>query len=245
METLINLGYYVSSIGFLVATVLTFKAVYKTTQSGLKTVLMYLFIGTGIFFAITVFQKLAEAGFYNIPDESVDVWWHIMFYMAMFSYYFGFKALAGLANAESGTTTAVDTNTTAGKTWGIISLVLLAIVFIIPNFVEPLVDSYLSSRLAELGAHHFLAFAMAGVVGAYLFSAKIFLGQLGRAIAVPMLIAVWALCLQHFWELLTESWKVFEVTSDKIEGVEKIFLTISAGCVIYAVLRLKKFAPAA
>ncbi len=241
IETLITLGYYISSIGFLIATWVTFDAVRKSPASGLKTVLTYLFIGTATFFIITIFQKLAMYGFYAIADGSVDIWWHIMFYIAMISFYLGFKNLAGLGSTEGG---ATNVSTSAGKTWGIISAILLAIVFVIPNWAEPYINAYEASRLAELGAHHFLAFVMAGIVGAYIFSAKIFLGQIGRAIAGPMIIAIWALCLQHFWELLTESWAVIELTSDKIEGVEKIFLTISAVCIIYASLRLKAFAKA-
>jgi hypothetical protein len=240
IETLITIGYYVSSIGFLVAAIVTWNAARSASQSGLKTVLNYLFIGTGIFFVITVFQKLG-GGFWGISDESMDVWWHVMFYMAMISFYFGFKALARLGSADATASVSGDT----GKTWGIISLVLLVIIFIIPGWAEPTLLAYDSSRLAELGAHHFLAFALAGVVGAYLFSAKLFLGQIGRAIASPMIIAIWALSVQHLWELLTESWAVFEITSDKIEGVEKIFLVICAVCITFAALRLKSLARAA
>ncbi|MES2315416.1 MAG: hypothetical protein V4486_01635 [Patescibacteria group bacterium] len=239
-DTLISLGYYVSSIGFLIASLVTFNAMRKSSQSGLKTVLTYLFIGTGTFFFITIFQKMAASGVYSISDESPDIWWHLMFYMAMFSYYIGFKKLAGLASADASTPVAAN----AGKTWGIISAVLLVIIFIIPNYAESWVNMYTSSRLGELGLHHFIAFIFAGIVGAYVFSAKIFLGQIGRAIASPMIIAVWAVALQHLWELLNESWKVIIVTPQVGEGVEKIFLTIAAICVIFAALRLKAFAKA-
>ena len=235
IETLITLGYWISSIGFLVASLVTFDAMRKSSASGLKTVLSYLFIGTGTFFIITIFQKLG-GDFFGIGDESMDVWWHIMFYLAMASFYLGFKALAALGTSEN---TNVAANTVASKTWGIFCLLVLLVVFIIPSRADSLVMTYLGSRLGELGAHHFLSFVSAGVVGAYLLSAKIFLGQVGKAIASPMIIAIWALSIQHFWELLTESWKVIALTSDKIEGVEKLFLTIAAVSVIYAATRLK------
>ncbi len=243
LEILVSLGYYVSSVSFLIATYVTFDAFRKAPQSGLKTVLSYLFIGTGTFFAITVFQKLVMSGLYGIAEESPDVWWHVLFYLAMVSYYFGFKSLASLGNTEnSDINNAVATN--RSKLWGYFSLALLAIVFAVPSFVDSFVSMYTSSRLAELGAHHFLAFAIAGVVGAYLFSAKLFLGQIGKAIASPMIFAIWALAIQHFWELLFESWKVVNVTAEVGEGIEKIFLTIASVCVILAALRLKSFAKA-
>jgi hypothetical protein len=237
LDIYITLGYYISSLGFLIATVLTFKAFSESSQSGLKNVLMYLSIGTGTFFIITIFQKLAQSGVYSISDESPDIWWHVMFYMAMISFYFAFKTLAKLGGTDANT----PVNSNAGKVWGIICAVLLVVIFIIPNWAESIVQMYTSSRLAELGLHHFIAFALAGVVGAYVFSAKIFLGQIGRAISSPMIIAIWALAGQHFWELLVESWKVIDVTSATGEGVEKIFLIIAAICIISASMRLKAF----
>ncbi len=240
IETLISLGYYVSSLAFLIATVLAGGAAGKFGKSALGSVFSYLFIGTGIFFVITVFQKLG-ADFFGIADESVDIWWHLMFYLALLSYYFGFKALVGLASGEaSGQGGFIG----AEKKWGVFSLIVLVVIFLIPRYAEGVVQAYLASPLAQLGLHHFLAFILAGVVGSYLASIKKNIGQIGRAIADPLIVAVWALAVQHFWELLVESWKVIGVTTETGEGVEKIFLTIAGLCVVYAVVRLKSFAKA-
>ena len=240
IETLFSLGYYVSTIGFLIATVVTFNAMRACSQSGLKTVLNYLFIGTGTFFVITVFQKMSSAGIFGISAESTDVWWHIMFYVAMISFYIGFRALARLGSADQ--TTAVSTS--SGMVWGIITLVVLVTAFVFASSSEPVMQAYESSQLGALGAHHFVAFVLAGVVGAYLFSASLFLGQIGRAVASPMIIAIWAFAGQHLWELLTESLNVIIVTSETIEGVEKIFLIIAAVCITVAALRLKSLSRA-
>lgn len=237
IETLISIGYYVSSIGFLIATVITFNAARAAGASGLKTVLNYLCIGTATFFVITIFQKFSEAGVLAISAESTDIWWHLMFYTAMISFYIGFKALARLGSAEGTSTPSTDT----GMVWGVITLVVMVTAFVFASSSESVMQSYESSRLGALGLHHFIAFALAGVVGAYLFSAKLFLGQIGRAIASPMILAIWALAAQHFWELLTESLEVISATSEVIEGVEKIFLIIAALCVIVAARRLKSF----
>ena len=235
METLFSIGYYISTIGFLIAMVVTFNAARSCSQSGLKTVLNYLFIGTATFFVITVFQKMAASGVFGISAESTDVWWHIMFYVAMISFYIGFKALARLGSADQ--TTVVSTS--SGMVWGTVTLIVLVTAFVFAGTLEPTMLTYDSSRLGTLGAHHFLAFALAGVVGAYLFSAKLFLGQIGRAIAGPMIIAMWALAAQHLWELLTESLNVIVATSETIEGVERIFLIIAAISIVVVSLRLK------
>lgn len=240
IETLISLGYYVSTIGFLVAAVITFNAARSSGQSGLKTVLNYLFIGTGTFFVITIFQKMSEAGVIAISAETTDLWWHLMFYLAMISLYIGFKTLARLGSADQSAAVSTD----SGMVWGTITLIVLVTAFVFAGSSESFMQAYDSSRLGQLGAHHFVAFALAGIVGAYLFSASLFLGQVGRAIASPMIIAIWALAAQHLWELLTESLAVITVTSEVIEGVERIFLIIAAVCITIAALRLKSLSKA-
>lgn len=239
MEILFTIGYWLSSLGYLVASVVTMLAVRKFGKSALGSIFSYLFIGTGIFFVITVFQTLGE-DFFRISHESVDIWWHIMFYMALIFYYFGLRFLVGLGSTETDANQGVKIG--AEKTWGILALILLAIIFIVPSWVEPVITTYESSPLGQLGLHHFLAFILSGVVGSYLFSAKKNLGQIGRAIANPMVIAIWALSIQHLWELLTESWKVIVVSGDTIEGIERFFLVVSAIGIAYAAWRLKSFA---
>lgn len=239
METLIDAGYYVSSIGFLVATIAIFVAVRKFGKSSLGSIFYYLFVGTWIFFIITVFQKLG-GGFFGVEAESMDVWWHIMFYMAFFFYYQSFRLLnnLGSSDAESSQVAKIGSE----KKWGFVALLILVVVFIIPSSVDGIVIAYDSSPLGQLGLHHFLSFLLAGVVGSYLFSAKKNLGQIGKAIANPMIMAMWAFAAQHFWELLFESWNVVVVTSEVGEGIERIFLIISAIGVTYAAWRLNSFA---
>ena len=161
-----------------------------------------------------------------------------MFYLAVFSYYLGFKALVNLGNADGQSGGALG----AEKKWAFFTLLILLIVFIVPSMSESIVTAYDASPLGQLGLHHFLAFILAGIVGSYLTSAKKNLGQIGTAIATPMTVAIWAFALQHFWELLTESWAVFEISSENIEGVERIFLIIASVSIAYVALRLKSFA---
>ncbi len=242
METLIDAGYYVSSFGFLVATILMGTAVRKFGASSLGSIFYYLFIGTGIFFVITVFQKLGNS-FFGISDASMDIWWHLMFYMAFFFYFSSMKLLSGLGSAEGQDGKSVKIG--AEKKWGMLAVVLLVIIFIVPSWAEGVVTAYDASPLGVLGLHHFLSFILAAVVGSYLLSAKKNLGMIGKAIANPMVLTMWAFAAQHFWELLFESWKVVVVTSEFGEGIERIFLLIAAVGVIYAAVRLHSFAKGA
>lgn len=239
METAITLGYYISTLGFILATIFTGLAIRKYGTSALASVLTYFFIGTGIFLVITVFQKLG-ADFWGISDESMDIWWHLMFFLSMLSYYFGLRTLVGLGSADSsvGQKPSIATE----KIWGFFCAAALIVIFVIPPMAEPFVLAYAGSNLAALGLHHFLAFLSAAVVGSYLLSAKKNLGQIGRAIAGPMIIALSALSFQHFWELLFESWKTVQVTTEVGEGGERIFLIVASACITYTAWRLKSFA---
>lgn len=239
METLINLSYWLPSLGFLMASIITILAIRGFGRSVLGSIFSYLFIGTGTLFFVTIFQKLG-ADFFGIGDESVGVWWHIIFYMALVFYYVGLRFLVSLGNAEIDADKGVKIG--AEKQWMLIATAMLAVIFIIPETMDSLINFYLASPLAGLGLHHFLAVILSGVVGSYLLSAKKNLGQIGRAVANPMIVAIWALGLQHFWELLTESWKVIIVSEDSIEGIEKIFLMIASISIAYAAWRLKSFA---
>jgi hypothetical protein len=236
LETAITIGYYLSVGGFLIASVVTFIAVRKFGVSTLGSIFTYLFIGTATFFLITIFQTLG-ADFFGISWASMDVWWHFMFYLAFASYFLGLRQLIGLGSSESGTVMKG-----AEKAWGLFAIVALAIIFVIPKMAEPFLAQYNASILYSMGVHHFIAFALAATVGYYLLNARAKLGQIGRAIATPMIVSILALAGQHFWELLFESWEMVSVTDEVGEGGEKIFLTIAAIGLTFAAWRLYSFA---
>lgn len=238
LESAISFGYYISLLGFIVGTIITYMAVKKFGKSTLGSIFTYLLVGTATFLVITVFQTLGS-DFFGISDDSMDVWWHLMFYLAFASYYIGLKALIGLGSAEQ---SAGSIRVGAEKMWAMFAGVILIAVFIIPSSVEYFILAYVNSAPGMLGLHHFLAFALSAAVGYYLLDAKKRIGQIGRAIATPMIIAIWAFAGQHLWELMFESWKWVDVTSEVGEGGERIFLTISAIGITYAAWRLKSFA---
>lgn len=235
---LAEIASYATSVFFFVSAGIILSAKQKLGQSALGTVFSYLFIGTGVFFVVTFFLRLGP-DFFGVADSSLDIWWHLMFYMAMISYYFGFKALAGLGMGE--VTDPMESQKKA-RNWGIFVLLALVVIFIIPKYADDVTSMYTASPLASFGLHHFIAFVLAGTVGWYLLSAKRNLGQIGHAIATPMIFAIWALALQHLWELFNESWKVIHVVGNMGEIVERFILIVASVFITYAALRLKKFA---
>lgn len=241
IQLIAEIASWVSSACFLVSAVIILLAKNKLGKSALGTTFSYLFIGTGVFFAVTCFLRLGP-DFFGVSDSSLDIWWHLMFYMAMTSYLLGFRSLARLGTQEMDVDPAKSL--AAARNWGIFVLLALVVIFLAPKAADGIIMTYTSSPLASFGLHHFIAFAFAIAVGMYLMSVKKNLGQVGRAIASPMIVATWFLGLQHLWELLNESWKVVHVEADFGESVERLILIVAAVCITYAALRLKALAKA-
>jgi len=231
----------VSFAAFILATVLLFVVVSKLGKSAMQTIVMYLSIATGIFVAISAFLTLG-ADFFHISDSSVDVWWHILFYMSFAFYFIALRMLVGLGSSETASNQEKDMN--QARLWGFIALCGVVLVFLLPSWTEQFILVYANSALDSWGLHHIIAFVFAGGVATYLWTAREKLGQIGRLIANPIIVAVGALSLQHLWELLNESWQVIVVSGTVGEGVEKIFLIIAAAALIWGGWKLMQFAKA-
>ncbi len=233
-EILILSGYYLSTICFLVSTVIMSMTVRNFGKSALGSVFSYIFVGTSIFFAITLFKKLGPS-FFDISQGSVDIWWHIMFYLGMISYYLGLRSLVKLANGDDGSMKIGSENI-----WGLIVAIILILIFFIPKWVDPIISQYASSALALYGFHNFIAFLVAGLLGSYLLIAKNNFGLIGKAVANPMMVLVWAFCLQHLWELLFR-WNLINPSINLNKGVEIIILIVASVSITAVAVKLDKF----
>jgi hypothetical protein len=229
---------HVSFLLFVLATILLFYAAKLFKKTAMYSVLLYFAIGTGMIVAQSAFIALG-ASFFEIEDESLDVWWHLLFYMAFAFHFVGLLLLTRLGTSEFDASPEASAN--SARLWGFIGICVAVAVFLFPRMLEPVMRMYTTSPLDMFGLHHFIAFIFAGIVIWYLMFARKNLGQIGRLIANPVIFAVTALSLQHFWELLAESWEVFHLESDVIEGVEKLFLIAGASALIWGAWKLIAF----
>lgn len=234
-ETIAAIAEYVSLFALLIGTVIMFTAVRKLGESTIRAVITYLFLGTLTLTFVSLYLNMGPDS-HGISEDSFDVWWHVLFYPAFIFYFLGIRLLAKLGSGVAG----LETKVSKGK-W-IAAIAVIALVFVVPSALETVLPSYTGSALNTVfGLHHFLAFVLAGLVASYLIAMKGRLGQIGQAIATPLTIAVAAFSVQHFWELLTESWKVIDITTETIEGVEQIFLIVAGLGIIWSAMKLKKF----
>jgi hypothetical protein len=239
--SIFSLAGYVAMVLFLVAAVLLFFTADLFKKTAMHAVLLYFAIGTAMIVAQSTFIALG-AQFFGIEDTSLDVWWHFLFFWAFGYHFYGLILLSRLGISETESNPEKRANT--ARLWGFIGLCFAVFEFIIPKYAENVMFIYTKSPLDSFGLHHFIAFAFAGIVFWYLFFAQKNLGQLGRLIANPVIFAVTALCLQHLWELLNESWHVINVAGATGEGVEKIFLITAACALIWGAWKLIAFSRA-
>jgi len=128
----------------------------------MQTIVMYLGIATGIFVAISAFLTLG-ASFFQIEDSSVDVWWHILFYMSFTFYFVALRMLVGLGSFRSGSRPGKRYE--PRRDFG----AFIALCGVVLVFLTSVVDREHRKRLYELsldswGLHHFIAFIFAGGV---------------------------------------------------------------------------------
>lgn len=238
VEMVIKLAEYISVLAFLAGTILFGIAVKKFGKSTLGAIFTHMALGTAVFIFISVFIQVGPESF-SVTDQSFEIMWHIMFYVGALLYFVALKSLVNLGSAD--VSAGQMASASGSKKWAIVGALVIAAIFFVPKMVEVLISGYAHSSLSDMGIHHFISFAIAAFVTSYLISAKKKMGQIGLAIANPMILVVGALSLQHFWELLTESWGVLTVPGVIIEGVEQVFLVIAGVAVTIAAMRLRSF----
>lgn len=63
-------------------------------------------------------------------------------------------------------------------------------------------------------------------MGVYIFDLRKSWGKFMTVSIYPILIFLFLMGLQHFWEVITESWKLIELESSVIERVEGLLVLL-------------------
>lgn len=239
VSALFEFGHYLSVLGFFISALLFGVAVQGLARTAFASVFTNIFLGTLVLFLIPIYLMLGPA-FLGVSEESFHVWWHALFYLAFVLYFIGLRHMVSIGDSD--TKLYYEVPNPGGASSVVITIGILIASFFLPRFVEGILHVYNTSMLASFGLHHFISFALAGIVATYLIFARQRFGVIGNAIAGPMTIAVSLFSIQHLWELLTESWKIIELSSLYIERVEMLFLFAASIALVVAAWRLKTFA---
>ncbi|MBI2022040.1 hypothetical protein HYS93_04160 [Candidatus Daviesbacteria bacterium] len=230
-------GLELFSFIFLVAAlILTVYNIGNIGPGVLNVVFISFFFGV-LFLGLTrVFIFLTDQGFYQITDETLHLWWHVIFYLGMISFIWGGYRLKQISTAEHPS----GFNNSDKIFFGLLSLAVVGIFLVANPFESTLAKILEESVIASLGLHHFLAFILASVAAWYIYYIKNNWGNLLSVGAVPILVFLSLMGLQHFWELVTESWKLISIPESTIEQVEQLIIIPAYLLLIFAMLKTAK-----
>ncbi len=220
----------------LIVALLVIKKVIKKFGGGMLSQLFsYFSVGTIFLILMRLFIHFVELNILSVASGALHFWWHVMFYLAMLSFFFGLKGMVDLADGKE------DKIAKMISKWQFTSVVaVLVIMFFSITTGNSWASFYEGALFENVGLHHFVAFAISALVVYYLVQSKKKIGTIGTGIAMPFTIGLSFWGLQHFWELLTESWKIILLDDEIIEHVEQYFVIIAVFALIYSFVQLKK-----
>ncbi|HVF69940.1 MAG TPA: hypothetical protein VNA13_05240 [Xanthomonadales bacterium] len=225
-----------------IAMVLIYLAMREYKRAEINTALIYFLIGTLQLGLIRVFLLLVITKVFQLDDAAIVMIWHIIFYIAIFSFYIGARKLFQIANNK-----AANVSRKSAVYFGFISLIFsLSLIASAVQLNSVYVSTFGGFIWDNIGLQHFIAFAQAGLVSLYMFSIRKKIGPNFALIITPLLFTFALFSLIHFWELLTENWKILSLTDDFIELIESVIAFPAYIFIVIAFIRrraVKEIAP--
>ena len=121
----------------------------------------YFLIGTALLGATRLFYILADRGVLFIADDTLEFWWHLIFYLSLITFYLGARGLVRMVTMNEAWTSFSEV-----VAWGIFSTLFTVGVFFSAEPLDgPFVSVFSGTFLARIGIQHWIAFALLSVVG--------------------------------------------------------------------------------
>lgn len=218
-----------------VAVTILLMVISQYGASEISVIFRYFVVGTLALAGCRLFILLGNAGILKIGNDTIDLGWHILFYLAMITFFIAGKNMIRLSNDEQ-----KPGSSKRALIWEIISaLIVLAVFFGATTIDAPYTAMFDGTWAQSFGLIHFIAFVLGGLAAFYLFyRAK--LGNITTLLAVPFLITFGLFAGNHLWELLHESWKIIPTPDGVGELVEQLFVVPAFFLITYSYLRLWK-----
>lgn len=232
-NTLLNGLEMISITLALISVVILALVIKQFGTSAISVIFGYFIIGTLLLASARLFILFASLGYFDISDETLNLGWHLLFYLSMITFF-----IAGKGFTKLGAGGEVTENFSRVLGWGLFNFILVVLIFVlIPTTDKPFTAFWAESIYANIGVFHIIALTLGGLAGFYLFRrAKV--GQVTALLATPYLVSFTLFALNHFWEMLVESWKVIVVPPGVGEKVEQVFVLPAFMLIAYAYIRL-------
>jgi|GEM_PF-1149521 len=217
----------------LVAVIIIALVIKQFGSSLISVIFWYFLIGTILLASSRLMIFLVDLGVLQVSDDMLHISWHVLFYLSMLTFILAGRGFAQLAQD-------VPTHKAMSRVlgWGLAMGILALAIFLGSGQVDTsVVGAIEQTVLEQWGFIHFIAFVLGGAAGFTLYKqAKT--GEITRSLAVPYLISLSLLGLNHLWELIAESWQLIVLPSSTIETVEQFFIVPAFLLIAYAYIRL-------
>lgn len=206
----------------IIALVVVLKLVLSYGESAIGVSLIYFLIGTFFLGMVRVFLFLTDSGRISVSEITVQIGWHLFHYCSTIAFFVASRILLGYTKGVQTKPSYLKAKMACAG-----SVIFIAGAFLVVIFFDGFIRKFEGTFLDRAGLVHFISFALSIAIAFYLLKVK---SKLIPAIAVivsPLLVSVALFGISHFWELLTESWKVINLESSVIEQVEQ-YITFPA-----------------
>ena len=219
--------------GFLVILTLSMIMKQKFHKTNVAWVYFLFFI---LLFGLTrVFYIIADHGIIQIADDTLEVWWHLIFFNSLILILLSIKDIMRKPQYIK-----------LGSLKRCLSICMISTIFAIFVFLsaEPLDEGFVSvfsdTFWAKIGIQHLIAFTFASLIAFTLIEIKSFPEQYHTHFTFPLAIVFVLFITYHFWELLTESLEIIVISEEIVEQIEQLLVIPIFVVLIFGIMRVKK-----
>jgi len=222
-----------SLFGFLVILIISLIMKQKFYKTNIGWI--YFLFGIILFGLTRVFYILSDQGIIPISDDTLEVWWHLIFYNSLGLILLSIKDIMRKPQYVK-----------PRSLKRCLSICMISTIFAIFVFLSavPLDEEFVSvfsdTFLGKIGIQHLIAFAFSSLVAFTLIEIRSFPEQYNSYFTFPLLIVFVIFVTYHFWELLTESLEIIVISENIIEQVEQILVIPIFLVLIFGIIHLKK-----
>lgn len=214
---------------FITAVILSIMILRQHASMNLRVPHIFILAGIVLFGLTRIMYTLYEFKILDIGDQTLEFWWHLIFYLGTFSFLIASNKIIEFIDGKKLKNLLMKDIIVLCT----LSLVTLALFLTIQPLNEWFLSWFKDSLIDNGGFEHFIAFLFLGVVafkfGWIKFSSyrtsnkrfKVIDSLLGGFVIFFIFLTL--LSLNHFWELLTESWGIIRLPENVIESVEQFF----------------------
>ena len=224
----------------VVATMLFASVARRLGTSREGIAIGYLMTGIALLGITRVFYIVADRGVISVHDDTLELWWHLIFYLSMVMFICGGKALSSVPAERVGLESF-----RLLRRWQVISVALTAAVFLSAEALDqPFVSAFDGTLWDRLGVQHFVALVLAALAALQMTAtsgggAGIVDHDIVPSIRIPLVVTLSLFSLDHLWELLAETWELFIAPETLIERTEQLIVFPAIMAATYAGWRLR------